>query len=67
MSYGNVLSNQRVIINGLVYFIHVKKENNIELDNFQKRFPLFNKLKKLYVSINMDRQFTQILCNIGVS
>ncbi len=45
MSYGNVLSNQRVIINRLLYFIHVKKENYIELNNFQKRFPHINKLE----------------------
>jgi hypothetical protein len=67
MSYGNVLSSQRVIINRLVYFIHVKKENYIELNNFQKQFPHVNKLERLYVSINMDHQFTQLLCNIGVS
>jgi hypothetical protein len=67
MSYGNVLSNQRVIINRLVYFIHVRKENYVELDNFQKRFPHINKLERLYVSINMDHQFTQLLCSIGVS
>lgn len=29
MSYGNVLSNQRIIINRHVYFIRVKKENYI--------------------------------------